>query len=191
MRRLAANSRLLAQADPEAARDTEARIEDVRELLDILAGGSQAQAAAEADAPPQAEPTPPASLSQSDQTALVICADPMWRAILESILQDLGLRPASDESPPVQPPDLLVVRQAPSAGLADLLAAKGDRPTLYLAANLDQAARFAAVPTREPREILTMPVELLEIQGAVCHLLAAAATRRRETSYLPRQDQRP
>ena len=188
MRRLAANSRLLAQADPEAARDTEARIEDVRELLDSLAAGPQAEAGggpvAEENAQDRPEtPSPAPSLSQPDQKALVVCPDPMWRAILESILEDLGLGlcPVSDEAAPVQPPDLLVVRQAPSAGLADLLAAKGDRPTLYLAANHDQAARFAALPAREPREILTMPVELMDIQGAVCNLLAAAASRRRET----------
>lgn len=198
MRRLAANSRLLAQADPEAARDTEARIEDVRELLDSLAGGAQNETGdeilAEDNAPDRTEtPSPAPSLSQPDQKALVICPDPMWRAILENILEDLGLGlcPKSDEAAAVQPPDLLVVRQAPSAGLADLLAAKGDRPTLFLAANHDQAARFAAQPAKEPREILTMPVELMDIQGAVCNLLAAAASRRRETPQLPHYDHRP
>ena len=193
MRRLASNSRLLAQADPEAARDTEARIEDVRELLDSLAAGPQAEAGGLEDAPDRTESPPAApSLSQPDQKALVICPDPMWRAILESILEDLGLGlcPVSDEAAPVQPPDLLVVRQAPSAGLADLLAAKGDRPTLYLAANHDQAARFSAQPAKEPREILTMPVELLDIQGAVCNLLAAAASRRHETPQLGHHDHR-
>ena len=194
MRRLASNSRLLAQADPEAARETEARIEDVRELLDSLVSGTQDQPPAEESAPPRDETPPPApSLSQTDQKALVICADPMWRAILDNILEDLGLGlcPLADEAAPVPPPDLLVVRQAPSAGLTDLLTAQGDRPMLYLAANHDQAVRFAALPAKAPREILTMPLELLEIQGAVCNLLAAAASRRRETPQLPHYDHRP
>lgn len=200
MRRLAANSRLLAQTDPEAARDTEARIEDVRELLDSLAAGPQAAtdagSLAEENAPDRTDtpaPAPAPSLSQPDQKAMVICPDPMWRAILENILEDLGLElcPLSDEAAAIQPPDLLLVRQAPSAGLADLLAAKGDRPTLYLAVNHDQAARFAALPAKEPREILTMPVELLDIQGAVCNLLATAASRRRETPHLAQHDHRP
>ncbi|BAH75473.1 MinD/ParA family protein [Solidesulfovibrio magneticus] len=197
MRRLAANSRLLAQTDPEAARDTEARIEDVRELLDSLAGAAQGETGdeilAEDNAPARTETPPPnPSLSQPDQKAMVICPDPMWRAILENILKDLGLElcPMSDETAAIQPPDLLLVRQAPSAGLADLLAAKGDRPTLFLAANHDQAARFAALPAKEPREILTMPVELMDIQGAVCNLLAAAASRLRETPHLGHHDHR-
>ncbi|MHC1789618.1 MinD/ParA family protein [Solidesulfovibrio sp.] len=179
LRQLVAVVKALDAVAPDLARETEDRIEDIRQLLTTLApcpdsGADEALPQEDRSRPEKPAPSP----APQGKKALIVCSDPLWRQLLEQILADLGLTLCrmTDDALPEKPLALAVIAcQPPTAALLSLLSRLSGIPALCIAANHEQAARFAAHLPDRHRTILELPVELLEVQGAVCHLLTLPA----------------
>ena len=101
----------------------------------------------------------------------------MWRSLFEQILNDLGIGVGriTDDALPQEPLSLAIVAcQPPTAALFALLARLPGIPALCIASNHEQAGHFATHFQGETRLLLELPVELLEVQGAICQLLSTA-----------------
>jgi flagellar biosynthesis protein FlhG len=180
LRQLAVAARAMEETAPELARETEERLGDMRRLLGTLGTCPETPLdPAGADVPQErdADTAAPLPLVAEGQKVLLLCADPLWRAILQRILADLGLtpyQPVRDEPVPRESLALAVIAcQPPTAVLASVLAGLDQTPTLCIAANHDQAGHYSASQRKAPLQVLELPVELLEVQGAICHLLTA------------------
>lgn len=180
LRQLAVTVKVMDQTAPELARETEDRIDDMRRLLATLGASPETEAERlETDATPglgdeHAPPTP--AVPEGHHKALIVCADPMWRTLLEQILGDLGVgvcRIKDDVLPQEQLSLAIIACQPPTAALFALLARLTGIPTLCIAANHEQAGHFAAHFRGGTRLLLELPIELLEVQGAICQLLSA------------------
>ena len=179
LRHLAVAVKALDQTAPELARETEDRIDDVRQLL-AAQSASPAEPSEESNAAgPEldGDPAPVSLATPQGHKALIVCADPMWRSLLEQILNDLGIGVGriTDDALPQEPLSLAIVAcQPPTAALFALLARLPGIPALCIASNHEQAGHFATHFQGETRLLLELPVELLEVQGAICQLLSTA-----------------
>ncbi len=183
LRQLDAGFKALDVHEPDLARETENRIRDMRRLLETLGGGAseliETQPAAAGKAPETTAPTAPGQPSSPavppDTTALLVCDDPLWTDLLGRIMEDLGIAPTGEldaTQPPRRLPLAVIAHQDPAPEFLAALPLLADTPVLCIAASHDLARRITDKLTPgAPRRVLQLPVDLAELQQAVCDML--------------------